>query len=76
MKNIPHNWPQLVQFLEGYIPRFTYRFILWDPPPMGWYKCNSDGASRGNLGERSILFCVRDHNGNTMFAKASCVPDT
>lgn len=36
---------------------------------MGWLKCNSDGALRGNLGASTIEFCVRVSSGDLLGAK-------
>ncbi|XP_070034487.1 uncharacterized protein [Nicotiana tomentosiformis] len=39
-------------------------------PHEGWFKCNTDGASRGNPGPSSYGFCVQYQDGNLVFAKA------
>nr|XP_009793482.1 PREDICTED: uncharacterized protein LOC104240345 [Nicotiana sylvestris] len=36
----------------------------------GWYKCNTDGASKGNPGLRSLGFCVRNDEGDVVYARA------
>ncbi|KAH0669446.1 hypothetical protein KY289_023939 [Solanum tuberosum] len=36
----------------------------------GWVKCNTDGARKGNSGESFYGFCVRDRNGNLLYAEA------
>ncbi|XP_075084295.1 uncharacterized protein LOC142167870 [Nicotiana tabacum] len=35
-----------------------------------WYKCNTDGASKGNPGPSSLGFCVRDDEGDVVYARA------
>lgn len=40
---------------------------------MEWYKCNTDGASRGNLGRGSYGFCVRNHQGDLIHAESSYI---
>ncbi|XP_070031692.1 uncharacterized protein [Nicotiana tomentosiformis] len=39
-------------------------------PCHGWYKCNTDGASKGNHGPSSLGFCVRDDEGDVVYASA------
>lgn len=36
----------------------------------GWFKCNTDGASRGNLEEGSAAFCLRNANGDLIYDEA------
>nr|XP_009769782.1 PREDICTED: uncharacterized protein LOC104220585 [Nicotiana sylvestris] len=51
-------------------PHVVTKRVTWQLPYEGWFKCNIDGASRGNPGPSSYGFCVRDHEGNLVFAKA------
>ncbi|KAH0669630.1 hypothetical protein KY289_024123 [Solanum tuberosum] len=37
---------------------------------MGWVKCNTDGTSRGNPGESSYSFCIRNNEGDLLYAEA------
>ncbi|XP_075086336.1 uncharacterized protein LOC142169040 [Nicotiana tabacum] len=39
-------------------------------PCHGWYKCNTDGASKGNPGPSSLGFCARDDEGDAVYARA------
>ncbi|XP_070049716.1 uncharacterized protein [Nicotiana tomentosiformis] len=39
-------------------------------PFHGWYKCNTDGASKSNPGPSSLGFCVRDDEGDVVYAWA------
>lgn len=32
------NWPQIVELLEKYRPRYTYKTVRWFPPLEGWVK--------------------------------------
>ncbi|MCD7446655.1 hypothetical protein HAX54_013330 [Datura stramonium] len=41
----------------------------------GCYKCNVDGASKGNPGSSSIAFCVRNDIGNLIDTKASVIEE-
>jgi len=40
------------------------RLIVWSPPRVGWFKLNTDGASRGNPGLAAAGGVVRDGDGN------------
>jgi len=74
--SFPNNWPQMIFQLEKYRPVFHSKVVRWIPPPVGWLKCNTDGASRGNPGPSSVAFCVRNHDGNLVGAKDLQIPDT
>lgn len=37
-------------------------------PSEGWVKVNTDGASRGNPGRSSIGVCVRNQEGDVIYA--------
>ncbi|MCD7454528.1 hypothetical protein HAX54_025149 [Datura stramonium] len=69
----PRQWSNIVHFLEGYRPKVEHLIVNWSKPTVGRYKCNVDGASKGNLGESSIAFCVRNHNGDLMYAEATTI---
>ncbi|KAH0691451.1 hypothetical protein KY289_018809 [Solanum tuberosum] len=64
-----NNWPLLIASLEGYKANHNSKIVRWFPPPTGWLKCNTDGASKGNPGPSSAAFCIRDQNGNFLAAK-------
>lgn len=38
-------------------------------PKIGGFKYNCDGTSKGNPGESSYAYCVRDHNGDLIWAE-------
>ncbi|XP_019234078.1 PREDICTED: uncharacterized protein LOC109214596 [Nicotiana attenuata] len=70
LPRIPLLWPEMIKFFENYKPVVVTKRVTWQFPYEGWFKCNTDGASRGNPGPRSYGFFVRDHEGNLVFAKA------
>ncbi|XP_075087578.1 uncharacterized protein LOC142169594 [Nicotiana tabacum] len=70
MPNIPLLWPDMIQYFEGYIPILITTRVTWQLPFHGWYKCNTDGASKGNPGPSSLGFCVRDDEGDVVYARA------
>lgn len=43
----------------------------WNPSTKG-IKCNTDGASRGNLG-RSFGFCLRNTDGDLIYAQTEAI---
>uniref|UniRef100_M1D7E5 Reverse transcriptase n=1 Tax=Solanum tuberosum TaxID=4113 RepID=M1D7E5_SOLTU len=73
---IPTNWPQVVALIDGFRPKFKAKWVRWYPPPCGWWKCNTNGASRGNPGPSSAAFCVRNHEGYLLCAKGITIPDS
>ncbi|KAH0683077.1 hypothetical protein KY290_021663 [Solanum tuberosum] len=54
---------------ERWQPRYSYKMVRWLYPPPDWYKCNTDGASKGNPGPSSAAFCVRNSAGDIIGAK-------
>ncbi|MCD7459186.1 hypothetical protein HAX54_040255, partial [Datura stramonium] len=54
--------------MEGYKELERAKLVRWEALSEGWFKCNSDGASRGNPSPASIAFCVRDHRGDLRYA--------
>ncbi|XP_060183756.1 uncharacterized protein LOC132613647 [Lycium barbarum] len=76
LKNIPQDWPQLVQFLEGYKPIMKIRRVQWRYPIVRWYKCNTDSALRGNPGACSATFYMRNNEGDVVFSSARRLADT
>ncbi|XP_060216614.1 uncharacterized protein LOC132644078 [Lycium barbarum] len=73
--SLPRCIPQILQVFEAYRPRIVSKIVKWDFPMPGWYKCNSDGASRGNLEPRSVAFCIRNAVGDFQYATAIRISD-
>ncbi|WMV24639.1 hypothetical protein MTR67_018024 [Solanum verrucosum] len=50
--------------------------IMWElwkrrnAPRDGWITCNTDGASKGNPGQSTYGFCLRDSKGDLIYAEA------
>ncbi|CAA7020915.1 unnamed protein product [Microthlaspi erraticum] len=44
-------------------PAREERMIGWNPPVSGWFKLNTDGASRGNPGPAAAGGVIRNHHG-------------
>ncbi|KAH0771764.1 hypothetical protein KY290_015745 [Solanum tuberosum] len=70
---VPKSWPLIVRFLEAYSPILTSRVIRWRCPEESTFKCNTDGSSRPVLGTSAMAFCVRNHQGYLMYAKAKSI---
>ncbi|WMV20474.1 hypothetical protein MTR67_013859 [Solanum verrucosum] len=62
------NWFARAAGVEGYKPTILPIVIYWKPPNDGTYKCNSDGASKGNSGQSAGGFCIRNWKGDFIFA--------
>nr|XP_016504630.1 PREDICTED: uncharacterized protein LOC107822596 [Nicotiana tabacum] len=76
LQGIPMLWPEMIRFFENYKPVVVTRRVTWTLPYDKWYKCNTDGASRGNPGPSSYGFCVRDDRGDLVYAKAREIGET
>ncbi|XP_060200379.1 uncharacterized protein LOC132628633 [Lycium barbarum] len=72
---VPKSVPQIMQMIETYKPHIVSKIVRWNLPMPGWFKCNSEGASRGNLGPSSVAFCIRDSEGDLMHAAARIISD-
>ncbi|KAH0680863.1 hypothetical protein KY284_021948 [Solanum tuberosum] len=68
--HIPNTWPYMVALLERFRPVVHSKIVKWIPPPIGWLKCNIDGASRGNpVAEAKAIseglqYCLENHYSN------------
>ncbi|XP_060170537.1 uncharacterized protein LOC132601473 [Lycium barbarum] len=76
LKNMPKMWPLVVELLENYRNPLTYKQVKWKFPRNGHFKCNTDGASRGNPGPSSAAFFVRNSSGAFLHAMARILQDT
>lgn len=50
------------------------RLVKWDFPPTGTFKCNIDACSNSNIS--SLAFCIRNSDGDLVYAKAKIIPRT
>ncbi|KAH0636655.1 hypothetical protein KY289_036570 [Solanum tuberosum] len=50
--------------------------VKWMKPSEGWVTCNTDRASKGNSGLSSYEFCIRDENGDLIYAEAHSIGET
>ncbi|KAH0665275.1 hypothetical protein KY285_026481 [Solanum tuberosum] len=69
LKDLPTSWPGLIKFIKEYTPTLGCRIVVWNPPVMGSFKCNSDGASKGNPGPSYGAFCIKNGERNLFYAE-------
>lgn len=55
--------------MEQYMPSLKVTRVLWELLEQDWIKVNTDGASRGNPGRSSIVFVLRDSEGDVRYAR-------
>lgn len=48
----------------------SYILVKWEEPNIGMVKCNTDGTSRGNLGDSSYGFCYRNCTGDLIYVES------
>ncbi|XP_075080440.1 uncharacterized protein LOC142165948 [Nicotiana tabacum] len=65
---VPFRWPDILRMMENYTPKLKFNKVLWELPMTGWTKINTDGASKGNPGRSSIGFCLRNEEGDLVYA--------
>lgn len=71
IRDIPYHWEGMFDSLQGYKPKLYYQLVQWSMSEEGWIKCNTDGASKGNPGVSSYGFCIRNENGDLLYAEAN-----
>ncbi|KAK4718298.1 hypothetical protein R3W88_016636 [Solanum pinnatisectum] len=76
LRQVPVNWPDMVDFFEKYKPELYYLAVSWRPPEQGMLKCNTDGVSKGNPGRSSYDFCLRNHRGDLIYAQGEEILET
>ncbi|KAK6777945.1 hypothetical protein RDI58_024663 [Solanum bulbocastanum] len=69
------DWMEILTTLSIYKPTLYYRIVYWEKPAVGWVKCNTDGACRGNPGQSSYGFSIRDNRGDIIYAEAQTIGD-
>ncbi|KAH0698731.1 hypothetical protein KY284_012946 [Solanum tuberosum] len=70
IKEVPYKWEGMVALLHTYKPTLYYHVVNWKPPELGWIKCNTDEVSKGNPGQSSYGFCIRNYIGELLYAEA------
>lgn len=67
--NCSRDWPDILKTLQNYRPRLHCYHVVWKVPEDRWIKYNTDGACRGNPGQSSYAFCIRDSRGDLNYAE-------
>nr|XP_016462864.1 PREDICTED: uncharacterized protein LOC107785952 [Nicotiana tabacum] len=75
IKGVTTNWTDLHENLANHVPKLRYTKVMWQLPHMGWIKCNTDGACRGDNRGASYGFCIRDGIGDLIYAQANVVKE-
>ncbi|KAH0661632.1 hypothetical protein KY284_026563 [Solanum tuberosum] len=60
----------MVDNLQNYEATLHYQVVRWMKPQEGWVTCNTDGASKGNPGKSAYGYCIRDKDGDLIYAEA------
>lgn len=64
-------WMDCFDLLQQLRPKLLCKVVKWDKPDEERVKCNTEGSSNGNLGISSYGFCVRDYNGDLVYAESA-----
>lgn len=75
LQDIPSEWPIIVKMIKSYTSTFLCQGIRWNFPERRYYKCNSNGASKSNLGPSASAFCIRDDEGKIIFVDNRRIED-
>lgn len=70
VKEIGNNWADMVTKFKKYKPRLFCYAVKWYPPTQGRLKCNTDGDSKGNLGQGAYGLVARGDERNLIYAQA------
>ncbi|XP_075074526.1 uncharacterized protein LOC142162113 [Nicotiana tabacum] len=65
---VPFRWLDILRMMENYTPKLKFNKVSWELPMTGWTKINTDGALRGNPGRSSLGFCLRNEEGDQVYA--------
>ncbi|KAF3641089.1 hypothetical protein FXO38_21510 [Capsicum annuum] len=65
----PTEWPHIIAELSKLQTRVKAITVLWKTPEEGWVKYNTNGAVREEKGGSFYVFCLRNEDGNVLFAK-------
>ncbi|KAH0669429.1 hypothetical protein KY289_023922 [Solanum tuberosum] len=69
VNKLPTSWAELVFKLNQYSSKIGCKVVYWKHPSEGSFKCNTDGACKGNPGPCSGAYCVRDAAERFIYAK-------
>lgn len=59
--------------MQNYRPRLYCLPVTWELPEEEWIKYNTDGGCKGNPGQSSYAFCIRDWQGDILYTEAKVI---
>lgn len=68
-KNLPRYWVDSLDLLQDCWPKLYYKIVKWEESGLGWIKCNTNRACKGNTGPATYRFCIRDQNQNLVYTE-------
>ncbi|XP_049362737.1 uncharacterized protein LOC125827465 [Solanum verrucosum] len=72
-KDVPTKWLQSFDRIQQQKKQLFFKIVKWKLPGAGMLKCNTDGAYRGNPGISSYAFCIRNDQGDLIYAEADTI---
>lgn len=66
----------MIKGLETRCPWLKVTKVLWEFLLEGWYKYDTDGASRGNPGLSSYAFFLRNDKGDIKYVEGAIIENT
>ncbi|XP_060211977.1 uncharacterized protein LOC132639556 [Lycium barbarum] len=76
IRSVPHRWLEMLKILENFVPKLQITKVLWTLPAAGIWKCNTDGATKGNPDRSAYAFCVRNSDGDLVYARDKDIEET
>ncbi|KAH0636766.1 hypothetical protein KY285_036476 [Solanum tuberosum] len=70
LRIVPYHWVGMIDLLHNYKPNLYFHIVKWEALDEGWVKCNIYGTSKGNPGESSYGFFLRNSTGDLLYAEA------
>ncbi|XP_049394714.1 uncharacterized protein LOC125859004 [Solanum stenotomum] len=71
--DVPTKWLQSFDRIQQHKKQLFFKIVKWKLPGAGMLKCNTDGACRGNPGISSYAFCIRNDQGDLIYAEADTI---
>ncbi|WMV51941.1 hypothetical protein MTR67_045326 [Solanum verrucosum] len=72
-QDVPTKWLQSFDRIQQQKKQLFFKIVKWKLPGAGMLKCNTDGAYRGNPGISSYAFCIRNDQGDLIYAEADTI---
>lgn len=72
----PYVWPEIVKELDQWKAKLKITKVWWKFPKESWVRYSIYDASRGNPGISFYAFCLRNDQGDLLYAQGSRIADT